>query len=59
MEDLMLRVIAAGFAVGGWVYGHKKGYSLRSKSFLGLFAVLFFILVAGVFQALVLPESLP
>ena len=59
MEDLMLRVVAAGFAVGGWVYGHKKGYSLRSKSFLGLFAVILWVVVAGVFQAVVLPESLP
>ncbi len=59
MSDLMIRVIAAGFAVGGWVYGHKKGYSLRGKSFSGLFAVILWILVAAVFQAFVLPESLP
>ncbi len=59
MPDLMLRVIAAGFAVGGWVYGHKKGYTLRGKSFSGLFAVILWILIAGAFQAFVLPESLP
>ena len=59
MSDLMIRVIAACFAVGGWVYGHKKGYSLRGKSFLGLFAVILWILIAAAFQAFVVPESLP
>ncbi len=59
MPDLMLRVIAAGFAVGGWVYGHKKGYSLRGKSFSGFFAVLLWVLIAAAFQAFVTPESLP
>ena len=59
MSDLMMQVIAAGFAVGGWVYGHKKEYSLRGKSFMGLFAVILWILAAATFQALVLPESLP
>ena len=47
MSDLMIRVIAAGFAVGGWVYGHKKGYSLRGKSFLGLIAVILWVLIGG------------
>ena len=59
MSDLMIRVIAAGFAVGGWVYGHKKGYSLRGKSFLGLIAVILWVLIGGVLQAVVWPESAP
>ena len=59
MADIMIRVIAAGFAVGGWVYGHNKGYTLRGKSFLGLFAVILWIVAAAAFQAFVLPESLP
>jgi len=53
MSDALLRVIAAGFAVGGWVYGQKRGYSLRGKSFLGLLAVILWILVAGAFQAFI------
>ena len=37
---MVVRAITAGFAVAGWVYAHKRGYSLFGKSFW-VFCLLF------------------
>ncbi len=59
MSDLWIRVIAAGFAVAGFMYGHKKGYSLAVKFFLAFLAVVLSAVVGGILLALILPDALP
>jgi hypothetical protein len=54
---MVVRAIGVAFAVAGWVYGQKKGYSLFGKSLCGLVAVWIFILVAAFLSAFFLPES--
>ncbi len=53
---MLVRVIGVAFAIGGWVYGHKKGYSLFGKSLCGLLAVMLWVLIGGFLAAFVLPE---
>ena len=59
MSDLWIRVIAGAFGVAGFMYGHKKGYSLRAKTFLALVGVLLLVVVGGIMVALIWPESVP
>ena len=59
MSDLMIRVIAAAFGVAGFMYGHKKGYSLRAKTFLALVGVLLCVVVGGILAAIIWPEAVP
>lgn len=58
MSDLWIRVIAAAFGVAGFMYGHKKGYSLRAKFFLAFLAVVLSVVVGGILWALISPDSL-
>ncbi len=59
MSDNMLRLIAFAFGVLGFMYGHKKGYSLRAKTFLALVAVLLFAVVGGILAAIIWPDAVP
>ncbi len=56
-SSMLIRALAAVFAVAGWVYGHKKGYSLFGKSISGLVAVWIFIIVGAVLYASLMPDS--
>ncbi len=56
-SPMLMRALGAVFAVAGWVYGHKKGYSLFRKSLCGLVAVWIFILVGAFLFASLLPVS--
>ena len=59
MSDTMIRVIAVAFAIGGWMYGGKRGYTHRGKSFMALLGVVLWVVLAAVFFATFAPESVP